>query len=101
MPDTLTQWRFTASGCTLDTLVGGGLAKAVCKLPFMARLEVPRFVVQGDETTLAGMLHNDTGQTLQSRATLDAPALEVLRAPRLEQALIPAPSSASTGACGR
>ena len=89
MPDTLTTWRFTARGCTLDTLVGSAVGKVVCRQPFMARLQMPRFLVQGDESVLTGTLHNETGQSVQAKAALQAAGLDVLRTPQLALTLSP------------
>lgn len=89
VPDTLTKWRLTARGCTLRTLVGSAVGKFVCKKDFMARLQMPRFLVNGDESILSGVIHNETAGPLSARAALAVGGCDVLRAPRLDFTLLP------------
>jgi uncharacterized protein YfaS (alpha-2-macroglobulin family) len=89
IPDTLTTWRLTARGCTTQTLVGSAVRKVLCKKDFMARLEMPRFLVQGDRAALTGVVHNQSGERQATRVTFNAGGCAVTRAPRLDFSLLP------------
>ncbi len=65
VPDTLTTWRATARGHTLDTAVGSVVAKVRCTKDFLVRLQAPRFLIQRDEVTISAITHNDTPRAQQ------------------------------------
>lgn len=58
LPDNLTTWRATARAVTADTRVGATKYKVVARKDVILRLETPRFVTQGDNFTLSGIVHN-------------------------------------------
>ncbi len=62
LPDNLTQWRATVRAVTSATAVGYGTAKITTTKPFFVRLELPRFLVQGDNARALALVHNETGQ---------------------------------------
>jgi uncharacterized protein YfaS (alpha-2-macroglobulin family) len=62
LPDNLTTWRTTVLAHTSATTVGRQTAKLVVSKPFLVRLETPRALTQGDETTFTTILHNETDQ---------------------------------------
>ncbi len=58
LPDNLTTWRATARAVTSDTKVGMTTSKVVSRKDVILRLEMPRFLTQGDTVTLSGIVHN-------------------------------------------
>ncbi len=58
MPDTLTTWRSTVRVITKNTSVGSGKMETITFKTLLARLELPRFMVQGDNVTISGIVHN-------------------------------------------
>lgn len=60
VPDTLTQWRVTAIAHTLDTKIGFGVTKFRCAKPFGVRIAAPILLTQGDQTTFAAIVHNNS-----------------------------------------
>ncbi|HEU4711177.1 MAG TPA: MG2 domain-containing protein [Pyrinomonadaceae bacterium] len=58
LPDNLTTWRATARGVTSDTMVGSTTSKVIARKDVIMRLEIPRFLTQGDTVTLSGVVHN-------------------------------------------
>ena len=57
-PDSLTRWRATARAVTKDTIVGQVTQKTITRKNLILRLEVPRFLTQGDTLTVTGIVHN-------------------------------------------
>ena len=62
LPDNLTTWRATAVGHTDDSDFGVGRGKFVARLDVMARLQPPRFFIQGDELKIPGIINNMTNR---------------------------------------
>lgn len=60
LPDNLTTWRATAIGHTPASEFGSGVTKFISRLDVMARLQPPRYLVQGDELKIPGMVNNVT-----------------------------------------
>ncbi|MBE7560038.1 carboxypeptidase regulatory-like domain-containing protein [bacterium] len=58
LPDNLTTWRATARAHTVRTEVGEAIAKTVVRKPVVARLVLPRFLVEGDRAVVSGIVHN-------------------------------------------
>lgn len=63
LPDNLTTWRATVRAVTSEAAVGYGTGKIVTTKPFFVRLELPRFLVQGDSAHALALVHNETGQS--------------------------------------
>lgn len=57
-PDNLTRWRATARAISKKTHVGQVTYRTITRKNLMLRLETPRFLVVGDEVSLAGVVHN-------------------------------------------
>lgn len=57
-PDSLTTWRATVRAVTANTLVGQVTEKVITRKNLILRLEVPRFLTQGDVLTVTGIVHN-------------------------------------------
>lgn len=76
-PDSLTTWRATVRGATLDTKVGSATNKVVVRKNLMVRLAVPRFFRQGDDVTVSTIVHNYLGAEKNAQVSLDAKGLDL------------------------
>ena len=72
LPDNLTTWRLDARGVTMETQVGQVTTNIVSTLPLIVRPVAPRFLVVGDQVTLAAVINNNTDQPQEVEARLDA-----------------------------
>jgi uncharacterized protein YfaS (alpha-2-macroglobulin family)/tetratricopeptide (TPR) repeat protein len=83
LPDDLTEWQVVAWSYEGDR-VGEGEGRFRTTLPVIARLAHPRYLTEGDETTLSLVVGNNTGQRASGQAGLRAemdgePLLDELR----------------------
>lgn len=76
-PDNLTTWRATARAITVDTLCGQSQNTVISQQDMLVRLELPRFLVQGDSCCLVAAVHNYTGKAQRVKVRLTAPGLRV------------------------
>ncbi len=58
-PDSLTRWRVIARVIAGDDGFGGATSEMLTRKDVVARVAAPRFLVAGDETTIATIIHND------------------------------------------
>ncbi len=58
LADNLTTWRLTARAVTRDTRVGETKTTTLVRKDLLVRLAAPRTLVEGDELTLVGVVHN-------------------------------------------
>ncbi len=77
MPDNLTTWRATARAITEDTRCGQSTDTVLAQQDMLVRLQTPRFLVQGDETTISATVHNYTGSRDRVSVRLSAPMLRI------------------------
>jgi uncharacterized protein YfaS (alpha-2-macroglobulin family) len=74
LPDNLTTWRLDARAVTSGeegtTLVGQTTADLISTKPLLLRVLTPRLFVVGDAVTLAGIVNNNTGETMTVDASL-------------------------------
>jgi uncharacterized protein YfaS (alpha-2-macroglobulin family) len=77
-PDSLTTWRATVRGVTLDTKVGFATNTVIVRKNLMVRLAVPRFFRQGDEVTVSAIVHNYLATAKTVQVSLDLKGLDVL-----------------------
>lgn len=63
LPDDLTTWRTTVNGVSLKTQLASAQGSTVSTQDFLARLALPRFYTEGDETSVSGLIHNLSGTT--------------------------------------
>src|SRR5258708_28731593 len=77
-PDSLTSWRATVRGVTLDTKVGSATSNVIGRKNLMVRLAVPRFFRQGDEVTVSTIVHNYLSEGKTVQISLDAKGLDLL-----------------------
>lgn len=75
LPDNLTTWRTTVRGITTGTMCGQALNTVISQQPMLVRLEMPRFLVQHDQTVLSAIVHNYTGKDQSVKVTLKARGL--------------------------
>jgi hypothetical protein len=80
-PDSLTTWRATARAVTKDTLVGQVTQKTITRKNLILRLEVPRFLTQGDTLTVTGIVHNYLEQDKTAHVSLTVKGVDLESAP--------------------
>jgi alpha-2-macroglobulin len=74
-PDSLTTWRATVRGATVDTKVGSAVNRVIVRKNVMVRLAVPRFFRQGDDVTLSTIVHNYLSNAKDMQMSLDVKGL--------------------------
>jgi uncharacterized protein YfaS (alpha-2-macroglobulin family)/TolA-binding protein len=72
LPDNLTTWRLTARGVSSAALVGEARATVTARKPMLVRIDAPRFLTQGDRSTITSTVHNNTGAEADVRVEMDA-----------------------------
>ncbi|MGB1131335.1 MAG: alpha-2-macroglobulin family protein, partial [Haloferula sp.] len=60
LPESTTQWRLTARGCTRDSLVGQGTSSLITRKDFFVELMSPALVQEGDKMSFLAKIHNLT-----------------------------------------
>jgi uncharacterized protein YfaS (alpha-2-macroglobulin family) len=75
LPDNLTTWRVTAVGHTAESDFGTGRVKFVSRLDVMARLQPPRFFIQGDELKIPAVVNNMTAHAIEVTGSFEAKGL--------------------------
>ncbi len=70
LPDSLTTWVAEARAITADTKVGDGRAELRVTKPLLVRPVTPRFLVVGDQTEVAAVIHNNTNTDIAVTARL-------------------------------
>ncbi|MDD2501040.1 MAG: carboxypeptidase regulatory-like domain-containing protein [Geobacter sp.] len=78
LPDNLTKWRATAVGHTATQQFGSGQASFISRLPFMARLAPPRFMVAEDRLEIPGILNDASNKDQQVKGRFEATGLTLL-----------------------
>ncbi len=76
-PDSLTTWRATVRAVTRDTMVGQVVSKVITRKNLILRLELPRFLDQGDTATLTGIVHNYLATDKMAKVSLDAQGVDL------------------------
>ena len=59
-PERLTSWRVSGSVLTRDIQLGRFSEETVTRKELMVRVEMPRFLREGDESALTAVVHNET-----------------------------------------
>jgi uncharacterized protein YfaS (alpha-2-macroglobulin family) len=78
LPDNLTTWRATARGITADTHVGSAVQRVIARKDVIMRLETPRFLTQGDNVTISGLVHNFLKTNKATRISLELSGAQLL-----------------------
>jgi len=81
LPDNLTTWRATARAVTADTRVGSAVQKTIARKDVIMRLEMPRFLTEGDTVTISGVVHNFLKSDKSTKISLDLNGAQLLDAP--------------------
>lgn len=76
-PDSLTTWRATLRGVTLDTKVGSAVNRVIVRKNLMVRLAVPRFFRQGDDVTVSTIVHNYLTTDKDTQVSLETKGLDL------------------------
>ena len=58
LPQSTTQWRLVSRGCTVETLVGEGMAHLVTRQEFFVQIKCPTMLQEGDKIQVLARLHN-------------------------------------------
>ncbi|MDX2180660.1 MAG: MG2 domain-containing protein [Bryobacteraceae bacterium] len=77
-PDSITAWRATARGVTVDTKVGAAVNRVITRKDLILRLAVPRFVTEGDEVVVSAIVNNYLKSEKKARVSLEAKGAEIL-----------------------
>ena len=77
-PDSLTSWRATVRGVTVDTKVGSATDNVIVRKNLIVRLAVPRFFRQGDEVVISAIVDNYLPTAKMATVSLDLKGLDVL-----------------------
>ncbi len=80
LPDNLTTWRATARAVTGDTRVGSAVQKVLARKDVIMRLEMPRFLTEGDTVTISGVVHNFLKTEKSTRISLDLNGAQLIGA---------------------
>ena len=88
LPDNLTTWRATARAITADTRVGSAVQKVLARKDVIMRLEMPRFLTEGDTVTISGVVHNFLKKEKSTRISLDLSGAQLI-GPSTETITIP------------
>ena len=81
LPDNLTTWRATARAITADTRVGSTVQKVIARKDVIMRLEMPRFLTEGDTVTISGVVHNFLPQDKSTRISLELNGAQLMGEP--------------------
>jgi alpha-2-macroglobulin len=81
LPDNLTTWRATARAVTGDTRVGSAVQKTIARKDVIMRLEMPRFLTEGDTVTISGVVHNFLKSDKSTKISLDLNGAQLLDSP--------------------
>jgi uncharacterized protein YfaS (alpha-2-macroglobulin family) len=81
LPDNPTTWRATARGVTADTRVGSAVQKTIARKDVIMRLEMPRFLTEGDTVTISGVVHNFLKNDKSTKISLELNGAQLLDAP--------------------
>ena len=81
LPDNLTTWRATARGVTADTRVGSVVQKTIARKDVIMRLQMPRFLTEGDTVTISGVVHNFLKSDKSTRISLELNGAQLLDSP--------------------
>ena len=60
MPESTTQWRLIARGCTVQTLVGEAKANVITRKDFFVNIKAPKAFQEGDSAGILARVHNLT-----------------------------------------
>jgi uncharacterized protein YfaS (alpha-2-macroglobulin family) len=88
-PDSLTTWRATARGATVNNRFGNATLKTIVRKNVMVRLAVPRFFVQGDETVISVLVHNYLPSAKHAHVSVAVEGLDVMNGNPAQEVDVP------------
>jgi hypothetical protein len=97
LPDNLTEWRALARAVTTDTMVGQATVQVVVSQDIVVRPALPRFLVQGDETTLTAVVHNFAERAVSATVGIEVEGLVLAEADAEKLLTVPAGGWAVAG----
>jgi len=78
LPESTTTWEGVVRATTQGSAFGMGSAATRTRLPLIARLQLPRFLVAGDRAVLTGVFNNTRAAAMEGvRATLQAHGIRI------------------------
>ena len=77
LPDNLTTWVADLRGVTQDSRVGEATREVIVSKELLIRPQTPRFVVVGDRTRIAAVVHNNTSEDVIASVSLQANGLDL------------------------
>ncbi|MCA9524356.1 MAG: hypothetical protein KC609_25485, partial [Myxococcales bacterium] len=87
-PENLTSWAVRALAVDPSTRVGRAKLRVVTTKRLVARLETPRFLVEGDRVTFAAVVHNKTAKPMTVTLNLTMPAMLLKAEGTLSRSLV-------------
>ncbi len=96
MPDDLTTWKVRVWSLTPDTRVGEGSAEIIVSKDLIARLELPRFLIQQNTVQAVANIHNYTDKPLTVNVNLAVSDSSVIAAQDLDRKITVAPQQHAT-----
>ena len=66
---------------TADTRVGSAVQKTIARKDVIMRLEMPRFLTEGDTVTISGVVHNFLKTDKSTKISLDLTGAQLLDSP--------------------
>jgi alpha-2-macroglobulin len=80
LPENLTTWRATARAVTSDLRVGSIVSRVLARKDLILRLEIPRFMTEGDTVTVSGVVHNYLNSDKATQIKLEVAGANLLDA---------------------
>jgi uncharacterized protein YfaS (alpha-2-macroglobulin family) len=77
-PDSLTTWRATARGVTVDTKVGQAVARTLVRKNLIVSMATPRFFTEGDEAVVPVIVRSTLSAAANVKVSLEATGVEVM-----------------------
>lgn len=77
-PDSLTAWRATARGVTVDTKVGQAVERAVVRKDLLVMPALPRFLTEGDTVRAPMLVRNYTGSAKSAEVSVTGQGVSVV-----------------------
>src|SRR5579883_832445 len=88
-PDSLTTWRATARGASVDDRYGSATLKTIVRKNLILRLAVPRFFVQGDEVVISAIVHNYLQTGKQAKVNVKLQGLDLIGGAASQDVTVP------------
>ena len=80
LPENLTTWRATVRAVTGDLRVGSIVSRVLARKDLIMRLEIPRFMTEGDTVTVSGIVHNYLDSDKAAQVKLEVTGANILDA---------------------